>query len=268
MLQLAIVGGSGWIDQWSGVGCRLRDATITQTCKSAKQLAEPSFDAAIVECASDGSFVAELGKPLMVPFDASGLTDLALQCEQSGSLLTLFQPLRVLPSIQTLRQDLASGNLGNLGLVRLHRWSHSTNSQLANDLDVVLWLVGKKPTHVYATGSDGVSQVHLGFDENEMALLDYAELPAEEYYSLSVVASDGSAYADDHHNMNVLFDANGTRALTTSQGDLHLAAAANGFVAAVSSGSAAPIPVADAVRVQSVLEAAKQSRESGQVVSL
>lgn len=136
-------------------------------------------------------------------------------------------PDRFLPSRQLIRQQLDSGKLGDVGLVRVHRWE-PTKTQvedvpaetfglptgLFRDLDLVLWLVGQSPNAIHAVeqsdaaNSRGRSiQVHLGFPSGAMALIDYSnQLPdGDGYQSLSVIASSGAAYADDHQNMQLVF---------------------------------------------------------------
>ena len=135
-------------------------------------------------------------------------------------------PDRFLPSRQLIRQQLDAGKLGEVGLVRVHRWepqdsasgdeTHGLPTSLVRDLDVVLWLIGQSPDAVYAveqadSKSDGSRgrflQVHLGFPSGAMALLDFADRlpPGEGYQSLSVIGSAGTAYADDHQNMQLVF---------------------------------------------------------------
>lgn len=136
-------------------------------------------------------------------------------------------PDRFLPSRQLIRQQLDSGKLGDVGLVRVHRWepatSHTDNAAskmfglpdgLLRDIDLVLWLVGQSPNAIHAVEPFDAKnprgrtiQVHLGFPGGAMALIDYSnQLPdGDGYQSLSVIGSSGAAYADDHHNMQLVF---------------------------------------------------------------
>ena len=121
-----------------------------------------------------------------------------------GSTEIAFNPDRFLPSRQLIRQQLDSGKLGDVGLIRVHRWEptvgqvfnlpgvggqvenlpHEINvlpTGLLRDLDLVLWLVGKPPDSIYAVSrsesSDSQSkfiQVHLGFPGGAMALISTA----------------------------------------------------------------------------------------------
>jgi predicted dehydrogenase len=136
----------------------------------------------------------------------------------------LLNPDRCLPSRQLIRQQLDAGKLGDVGLVRVHRWEppDADNSgeclelpeSLVRDLDIVLWLTGQVPNAVHAVESSAAEatpgrflQVHLGFPSGAMALLDYSNRlpPGDGYQSLSVIGSAGAAYADDHQNMQLVF---------------------------------------------------------------
>ena len=147
-----------------------------------------------------------------------------------GSTEFAINPDRFLPSRQLIRQQVDSGKLGEVGLVRVHRWEpivghvsdvpgatrhvenvpHEINglpTGLLRDLDLVLWLVGKSPDSIHAVSRFRIIQVHLGFPGGAMALIDYSnQLPdGDGYQSLSVIGSTGAAYADDHQNMQLVF---------------------------------------------------------------
>ncbi len=132
--------------------------------------------------------------------------------------VVVVNPDRFLPSRQLIRQQLDAGKLGDVGLVRVHRWepnlSHDDGglpTGLLRDLDLVLWLVGKLPDAIHAveqSDSSGKSiQLHLGFPGGAMALIDFSsQLPnGDGYQSLSVIGSAGAAYDDDHQNMQLVF---------------------------------------------------------------
>lgn len=147
----------------------------------------------------------------------------------AGVQLTVMNPDRYLPSRQQIRRQVGN-TLGEPGLIRSHRWLPSTNEGefsewLVRDLDSILWLAGRYPDRVFALeskqdGSPGrYLQVHLGFPGGGMALLDLTNrLPAGDgYASLSVIASSGAAYADDHHNMQLLYRGDRPQALQTDE---------------------------------------------------
>ena len=116
--------------------------------------------------------------------------------------------------------QLRSRKLGEPGLLRVHRWRQaetethilsksSTAALLFGDIDLALRIFGETPTEIYAIGRDDHAyvQVHLGFSNGGMAILDFARgLPSGQgYNSVSLIGSTGAAYADDHHNSHLLF---------------------------------------------------------------
>jgi hypothetical protein len=99
---------------------------------------------------------------------------------------------RYLPSRLLIRQQLE--RLGEVGLVRLHRWS-AVPVPPTRDLDVVLMgrrLAFPMRTHTLRSES-GLLQIHLGFPGGGMALIAHASglAYADGYSSLSVIASGG-----------------------------------------------------------------------------
>jgi predicted dehydrogenase len=171
---------------------------------------------------------------------------LAEGARKSGVQFAVVNPDRYLPSRQLIRKQLAA--LGEAGLVRLHRWEPNANTAsepnalpdaLLRDLDTTLWLVGRKPNRVYAIEPKSdvgrIVQVHLGFANGAMALLDYTNtLPAGDgYQSLSVIAANGAAYADDHQNRQLLYRGGAPQAIQTGEEAGHLAAIAQDFVNAL-----------------------------------
>ncbi len=225
----------------------------------------------------------------------------------------VINPDRFLPSRQLIRQQLNSGKLGEVGLIRVHRWEPARgqapqNSELAEpsvssaqspippilnsavpdpgprlpvsllrDLDVVLWLIGQSPDAVYAveqTDSNSGNprghflQVHLGFPSGAMALLDFADrLPAGEgYQSLSVIGSAGTAYADDHQNMQLIFRGGRPQALLAEESGRRHAALVQETVEALQAGGDVSAHVADWQSVLKVAEAVRQSIESNKSI--
>ena len=63
--------------------------------------------------------------------------------------------------------------------------------------------------------------VHLGFPDGGMAVLDVTTaLPdGEGYWSLQLIGADGAVYADDQHNMQLLYAGGSPAARLTSTGD-------------------------------------------------
>ena len=94
--------------------------------------------------------------------------------------------------------------------------------RLATDeIDVACWLLGDWPEGVYACALPGVEQatstgvqIHLGFAGGGMALIDVARrnaAGAADYFAISLIGSDGAAYADDQHNTNLVLNVHGPR---------------------------------------------------------
>ena len=148
----------------------------------------------------------------------------------------------MLPSRQLIKRELDAGKLGEPGLIRIHHWeetppftpaSRALPTVLLQEIDCVLWLMGKSPTTVFALENTGSGprprwdrypgsrylQVHLGFPEGAMALLDFSSLhpPGDPYRSLHVIGSLGAAYVDDHQNMQLLYGWGQPRAVVASQ---------------------------------------------------
>ena len=129
---------------------------------------------------------------------------------RGGRVIAWLPPRRFLPRLEEMRSSCAGGRLGPLGLVRTHRWTSSgeLDSMLAEELDIIAWLFGERPERVFSSGdaASGYVQVHLGFSEGGMALLDVqSDLPdGTEYYSVTAIGARGAAYADDHRNSHLL----------------------------------------------------------------
>jgi predicted dehydrogenase len=132
-------------------------------------------------------------------------------------------PARLLPSRQLIKRELDAGKLGEPGLIRIHHWdakdemneNDSLPAAVLQELDVILWLMAKSPTVVHALEQGNTAEnkqgrylhIHLGFPGGGMALLDFSSLhpPGDPYRMLHVIGSAGAAYADDHQNMQLLF---------------------------------------------------------------
>lgn len=185
-------------------------------------------------------------------------------------------PDRYLPSRQLIRKQLA-GPLGEVGLLRLHRWEppSANESNLLRDIDTTLWLVGKQPDRVFALEQRSTSgrcvQVHLGFPGGGMALLDFDNrLPrGDGYQSLSVIAASGAAYADDHQNTQLVFRRGHPEAVRTEERSGQLAAIAQEFVDAVRAGRDLMTENAASWRaVFAVAAAVEQSLSTGRSVPM
>jgi predicted dehydrogenase len=183
---------------------------------------------------------------------------------------------RFLPSVRTIKESLNSGKLGAPGLVRIHHWlPHGSGDALPASLpliDIACWLVDQRPTVVFAqSGTERrYVQVHLGFDDDRMALLDCTTgLPeGNGYDSLSVIASTGAAYADDHHNRQLVFKGGRTDAVSTREDELVLLAILQEFIDATKAGRPPSCGAAEWKRARSLQTAVEQSLSAGQSVAL
>lgn len=184
-----------------------------------------------------------LAEPCPARADLDALIDTA---RAAGAQLAVVNPDRYLPSRQLIRQHLPA-RLGEPGLIRLHRWEPAAPATtpspdgLLRDLDVALWLAGRRPDRVFALspGGDGrCVQVHLGFPGGCMALLDFDGRlpPGDDYRSLTVIAFAGAAYADDHQNTQLLYRGGRPLAVRAEEHAGQLAAIAQEFVDALRDG--------------------------------
>ncbi len=183
------------------------------------------------------------GTHVLLATDARPLRDrmeaLDRSARQSGARLSVVNPDHVLPSRQLIRQQIAGGKLGEVGVVRIHRWESSAAEDAANrgslpgalvgDLELTLWLFDKSPEVVYAIAqiegdqaadTGDLVQVHLGFPGGGMALITYSNRlpPGDGYQFLSVIGSSGAAYADDHQNRQLVYAGGTPRAVRGGEG--------------------------------------------------
>ena len=210
--------------------------------------------------------------------DAARLEALGEQCTSAGVCLMVGGTFRFLPSQQVLKQRLDSGKLGELGLLRAHRWHAAAGDNTgsvsgwqdlaAPYLDLANWLFDDRPERVYArtAGSDYV-QIHLGFRAGGMALIDVSAglPPGDGYRSVSVIGSTGAGYADDHHNRALLFGGGDPAAPDPGEGNHDLVGELTEFAAAAAEGRAARVTGADAEAALQVAAAAAASAASGNV---
>jgi predicted dehydrogenase len=199
----------------------------------------------------------------------------------AGAHFLVANPDRYLPSRRLIRQQFGTA-LGRPGLIRLHHWQPADGTTdaaglpdpLLRDLDVTLWLAGRRPDRVYAVErrADGrYVQVHLGFPGGAMALLDFTDRlpPGDGYQSLSVIASSGAAYADDHQNVQLLYRGGHPRAVRTGEQAGLLAAIAQEFVDAIGTGRDLVTANVTAWKdVFAVADAVRQSLASGRAVAV
>ena len=197
------------------------------------------------------------------------------------------QPMRFMPFQQVVFKSLTAGKLGVPGLLRIHHW-RSTNdrecgdanhedkqigeSVVIHEVDLACWFFDAAPDTVYAVGrgvTNGVSleytQVHLGFPDGGMALIDCTnQLTSSScpYYSLSMIGSTGAAYADDHYNMNLLFRDGNPTALNVGQGHDYVRLQLQEFINAIQDDREPLTTGEDGRRAMAVAQAAARSLAS------
>ena len=181
--------------------------------------------------------------------EADAIVDL---CKQANVVLMVGQPYRFSPDVQTIATVLNDRKIGNPGLLRVHRWSDAKRmpngsdiSFFANEVDLACWLFGESPNAIYAKGQESECAtnsvyVHLGFPNGGMALIDCSnQLPenSPSYSAVSLIGSSGAAYADDHHNSNLIFQGGNSIAANVSSIDEQLHLQLCDFARAIENGS-------------------------------
>lgn len=231
----------------AGIAARLRGATV-EPCEPGADC-----DAAVLcgvgpspeELLRTGVHVLIVAEPCPSPFVVEVLAN---EARRAGVRCAVVNPDRYLPSRLLVRKQL-SGALGEPGLIRAHRWEPGVSLEVAGlpepllrDIDVTLWLAGRRPNRVFALEQKADAgryvQVHLGFPHGGMALLDFdGRLPTgDPYHSLSVIAASGAAYADDQQNAQLLYRGGTAQATRTDERAGQLAAIAQEFVDALVEG--------------------------------
>lgn len=227
--------------------------------------------------------VARSGKHLLI--DLAALKDgeetnaLVDACRAASVQFMIAQPDRYRPSIQAVRESLTAGQLGAPGMLRIHRWiaksNEATGPLLLREIDLANFLFDQPPTTVYALARGGedspqLVQVHLGFSGGAMALIDVvAGLPeGDGYYSLSLIGSNGSAYVDDHHNMQLVFKGGPAMADPTRETSRHWTEPLRQFSSAIAEKQQGAVGVDSALAALRVSEAVGRAIETGSVQHL
>ena len=227
MVRLALVGCIGVAERYARIASRLQNACflaaadedLTLARRTARALGASistsgldelvaahakAFDAVLIHSADchhqrDGALAAQAGKHVLVETplalsaqQAQSLTD---DCQEAGVRLMVGQAGRFLPSVQAVKESLASGRLGEPGLLRVHRWEPRPSGSdrrleqeaeqegagvygLACDIDLACWLFEDVPDRVFAVDRRGSHpplelldylQLHLGFPNGGMA---------------------------------------------------------------------------------------------------
>ena len=274
-VRLALIGRPEDIDVWAVVAPRVAGVEISVVADSMEAALGKSaadFDAVTVASYAEALVAVAAGKHALVDAPVAESLDqiegLLKVCRQTGVGLGVGRSSCHRPANQVILDRLKTGKLGAPGLCRVHRWGSEERSlaeAIYGDIDFALEVFGGPPTEVYALSRDGAyRQIHLGFPEGGMAIFDYAaSLPeGQAYDSLSLIGSAGAAYADDHHNTQLLLAGGGTQALISDSGSGALQQL-QAFVDEVASqaGDSARIH-----RVHQVIECVRQSMATEQVM--
>ena len=228
--------------------------------------ADPSQAASLAKAAAAGK--PALAGPLLADIAALG---------QADTMLMPAHTWRFLPSIQAVKRSLDAGKLGEPGLLRIHRWlppeatPGSLTERILPDADLACWMFGGAPEKVWtlqSAANPDYIQFHLGFANDGMAMIDIAgSLPAGDgYFSLSMIGGTGAAYADDHHNMNLLYSGGQPNALRTNQGRADLTGQLQEFVDAIGEQREAAVTLADSSRAAEVAAQVIESAQTKQVI--
>lgn len=236
-------------------GTAARAATLDELLDSAAE----TFDAVIVTtpAATHAALVqraAQAGKHVLVEpplaLTAGDAQQVAAASHAAGVRLMLAHPARFQADHRAVKDSLNDGELGRPGLLRIHQWFAATDggerasyAGLAA-LDLALWMFAGLPTHVYAVARPAqatglaaaeYAQVHLGFAGGGMALIDLAHtLPTGDGYdSLTLIGSLGAAYADTHHNVQLLYGGGHAQAVRTEPDESVVALMLAEFAAAI-----------------------------------
>jgi len=237
----------------------------------------PDRLACINQAAQQGKHV-HVEAPLALNLDD---TNAAIDtCAKANVYLSIGNTLRALPSNRTIKARVVDNKLGIPGILRGHRWWAAGNStkklseHIYGDIDLAAWLFEAMPSEIYALGRGGnpdgtmpeYLQVHLGFPNGGMALLDFATaLPeGQEYHSYFLIGSTGAAHADDHHNAHLLYRGGDPTALISREDHRRVTDELQGFVTAIRNQVPPPVTGEDARIVQQIINGVAQSLESNQ----
>lgn len=243
IVRIALIGSNQHNAVNSQALSRLRSANVVLEVDTTDAALSSSneFDAAIVDSLATARQCVEAGHHVLLTSPTAITTadtdSLASLCEAKGVQLGFANLARNSPACRLIIDRLKNGSLGEPGLLRVHRWSslaldlalptedreQAIVTSLFGDVDLALLLFDALPTEVFAMGrvDQAYRQIHLGFPGGGMALFDYAQaLPhGRSYDSLSLIGSQGAAYADDHHNSHLMFTGGNPTAWISDAGD-------------------------------------------------
>lgn len=269
-----------------------------------------TFDAVVLPAASEVSErallqAANAGKHILCVnavapsiADVKRITD---ACRDAGVRFLPALRGRFHPAVRTIKGSLGAGRLGAPGLLRIHQWkprtteispksvtrgttgSHRLLEQLIDEIDWACWIFGRPPLVVYAreTGpvdgertaskrAGGYVQLHLGFSEGGMALIDLTAAlpPGDSYFSLSLIGSTGASYADDHHNKQLLFGGGAPASLSAGAAETEASAQLCEFVSAIAENREPSPSGKELLAALEVVQAAERALSTGDAAQM
>ena len=171
---------------------------------------EQDADALVTDTVAKPSLPTLLDQPYKVePDQLSGLREAPLMPAHEW---------RFAPNIIPVQESRSCGQLGEPGLLRIHHWltAETCPATLAfHQVDLSHWLFSARPDSLYRHAGQDYLQLHLGYPDAGMALIDLAtnRPGTADYYSMHLIGSHGAAYADDHENNHLLLASTGLQAL-------------------------------------------------------
>ena len=87
-----------------------------------------------------------------------------------------------------------------------------------------------------------------------------------DYYSLTMIGEKGAAYADDHHNMNLLYSGGQPSAIRSNQGHAELVHQLQEFVDVIDGKYEQTVSLADTICAVQVVDQVLESANTREVV--
>lgn len=290
MIRLALISLTGsvvdqQIAELQEACARLRHVELAATAASddeVQRIPRAQFDAAVLRApvarhaeltsqfAKAGKHVLLFGPMAQTIEDANRLID---DCRTANIRLMLGGTIRFQPSINSIKVALDSKQLGIPALLRSHSWSAAeqnfdaeAETKIFQQLDLAGWIFNGLPTEIYANAHHDwrdALQLHFGFPENGMGLITINQSlpPGDRYRSCSVIGSTGAAYADDHRQMQLLYQRNTSRAIRTTEGIGTLVEELREFAAAITQNREPSVSGADGLRALLLTDAVRHSIE-------
>ena len=174
------------------------------------ELVGQGADALVTDTVAEPSLPTLLDQPYKVePDQLSGLREAPLMPAHEW---------RFAPNVIPVQESRSHGQLGEPGLLRIHHWLTAETCPAAlafHQVDLAHWFFSARPDSLYSHAGHSYLQMHLGFPDAGMALIDLAtnRPGTTDYYSMHLIGSHGTAYADDHENNHLLLGSTGLQAL-------------------------------------------------------